>query len=180
MSEQSYLKAPSSANARVDIAGVEGSLEYISGNIGTEWCTLGDIIAEWSVFALPQIAVWFGWHSLFGEKIFAVWIYDYLVAFALGIAFLYFTIKPMRDVSVGEGIWAAVKAYFLSITSWQGGMYGLMALSQFAWFRPSYGAVAEGATPEFWFAMQIAMLAGFAPAFPTNWWLIRKGVKEEM
>ena len=43
MSEQSYLKAPSSANARVDIAGVEGSLEYISGNIGTEWCTLDDI-----------------------------------------------------------------------------------------------------------------------------------------
>ena len=43
MSEQSYLKSPSSANARVDIAGVEGSLEYISGNIGTEWCTLDDI-----------------------------------------------------------------------------------------------------------------------------------------
>jgi len=43
MSEQSYLKAPSSANARVDIAGVEGSLEYIAGNIGTEWCTLDDI-----------------------------------------------------------------------------------------------------------------------------------------
>ena len=43
MSEQSYLKAPSSANARVDIAGVEGSLEYIAENIGTEWCTLDDI-----------------------------------------------------------------------------------------------------------------------------------------
>ena len=43
MSEQSYLKAPSSANARVDIAGVEGSREYIAGNIGTEWCTLDDI-----------------------------------------------------------------------------------------------------------------------------------------
>ncbi len=43
MSEQSYLKAPSSANARVDIAGVEGNLEYIAENIGTEWCTLDDI-----------------------------------------------------------------------------------------------------------------------------------------
>ena len=43
MSEQSYLKAPSSANARVDIAGVEGTLEFISGNIGSEWCTLEDI-----------------------------------------------------------------------------------------------------------------------------------------
>ena len=43
MSEQSYLKAPSSANARVDIAGVEGSLEFISDNIGNEWCTLEDV-----------------------------------------------------------------------------------------------------------------------------------------
>ena len=43
MSEQSYLKAPSSANARVDIAGVEGSLEFISENIGNEWCTMEDV-----------------------------------------------------------------------------------------------------------------------------------------
>ena len=41
-------------------------------------------------------------------------------------------------------------------------------------------ATPEVATPEFWFAMQIAMLAGFATAFPTNWWLIRKGLKEKM
>ena len=143
-------------------------------------CTLGDIIAEWSAFAFPQIAVWFGWHTLFGEKIFAVWIVDYIVAFVLGIAFQYFTIKPMLDVSVGEGIAAAVKADFLSITSWQVGMYGLMALIQFAWFAPSYGGLAPVNTPEFWFAMQVAMLAGFCPAYPTNWWLIRKGVKEEM
>jgi len=143
-------------------------------------CTLGDIIAEWSAFAFPQIAVWFGWHTLFGEKIFAVWIFDYIVAFVLGIAFQYFTIKPMRDVSVGEGVKAAVKADFLSITSWQVGMYGLMALIQFAWFAPSYSGLAPVNTPEFWFAMQIAMLAGFATAYPTNWLLIRKGVKEEM
>ena len=143
-------------------------------------CTLGDIIAEWSVFALPQIAVWFGWHSLFGEKIFAVWIVDYIVAFVLGIVFQYFTIKPMRDVSVAEGVGLAVKADVLSITSWQVGMYGLMGLIQFAWFKPNYGGVAEVATPEFWFAMQFAMLAGFCTAYPTNWWLIRKGVKERM
>jgi hypothetical protein len=43
MSEQSYLKVPSSANARIDIAGVEGTLEFISGNIGSEWCTPEDV-----------------------------------------------------------------------------------------------------------------------------------------
>ncbi len=35
-------------------------------------------------------------------------------------------------------------------------------------------------TPEFWFAMQAAMLAGFCTAYPVNWLLIRAGVKEKM
>ncbi len=25
-------------------------------------CTLGDIMAEWPVFLVPTIAIWFGWH----------------------------------------------------------------------------------------------------------------------
>jgi hypothetical protein len=33
---------------------------------------------------------------------------------------------------------------------------------------------------EFWFMMQIAMLAGFAVSYPVNWWLIRAGLKEVM
>lgn len=143
-------------------------------------CSLGDIIAEWAAFALPQLAIWFGWHSLFAEKLFAVWILDYVAAFLLGIAFQYFTIKPMRDLSVGQGIWQAIKADTFSITSWQIGMYGLMGLIQFAWFRPAYGVLAPVATPEFWFAMQLAMLAGFATSFPVNWLLIRTGIKERM
>ena len=143
-------------------------------------CSLGDIIAEWAVFAFPAIAVWFGWHSLFDEKIFAVWIVDYIVAFAIGVGFQYYTIVPKRDLSPGEGVVAAAKADFLSITSWQVGMYGLMALIQFAWFKPVYGGVAHVNTPEFWFAMQLAMLAGFVTAYPTNWWLIRAGIKERM
>jgi hypothetical protein len=32
----------------------------------------------------------------------------------------------------------------------------------------------------FWFMMQIAMLFGFLTAYPMNWWLIRKGIKEAM
>ena len=35
-------------------------------------------------------------------------------------------------------------------------------------------------TPEFWFVMQIAMLAGFCTSYPVNWWLIRVGIKERM
>jgi len=143
-------------------------------------CTLGDIVAEWLALAVPAVAVWLGWHSLFAEKTFAVWISDFILAFLFGIAFQYFTIKPMRDLSVGQGIVQALKADVASITAWQVGMYGIMALIQFGWFRPSFGGIAPVASPEFWFAMQIAMLAGFCTSYPVNWWLIAKGVKEKM
>jgi len=143
-------------------------------------CTLGDIIAEWAAFAFPTIAIWFGWHHWTAEKIFAVWIPDYILAYLLGVIFQYYTIKPMRDLSVGKGIWAAIKADTASITSWQVGMYGMMAIVQFLWFRPAFGGTAEVNTPEFWFAMQIAMLAGFCTSYPVNWLLIRIGWKEKM
>lgn len=143
-------------------------------------CTLGDIIAEWSAFAFPAIAVWLGWGSLFAEKTFAVWILDFILAYLIGIGFQYFAIKPMRDVTRAQGIWQAIKADTLSISSWQIGMYGLMAVVQFAWFRPAYGAIAEVNSFEFWFGMQLAMLGGFLTAYPTNWLLIRAGIKERM
>lgn len=143
-------------------------------------CTLGDIIAEWAAFAVPVIAVWFGYGTLFSDKIFAIWIPDFILAFLIGVAFQYFTIKPMRDLSVGEGIVQALKADIASITSWQVGMYGLMAIIQFLIFRPAFGGTAEVNTPEFWFAMQGAMIAGFCTAYPVNWLLIRAGFKEKM
>lgn len=59
-------------------------------------------------------------------------------------------------------------------------MYGFMAIAQFAWFKPVYGHEAEVNTVEFWFMMQLAMVAGFATAYPVNWLLIKTGVKEKM
>jgi len=143
-------------------------------------CTLGDIIAEWLVFAVPAIAVWFGWQSLFGDKIFAAWIVDYLFAYAFGIVFQYFTIAPMRNLGFVAGIWAAIKADTLSLTAWQVGMYGFMAFAYFYLFGSLLGTKLEVDTVEFWFMMQIAMICGFVTAFPVNWWLIRTGLKEKM
>lgn len=86
----------------------------------------------------------------------------------------------MRGLSVSPGIVAAVKADVASITAWQVGTYGLMAIIQFLCFKPAFGGVAPVASPEFWFAMQIAMLGGYVTSYPVNWWLIRSGVKEKM
>lgn len=143
-------------------------------------CMIGDVLAEWLAFLVPAVAVWFGWQSLFAQKIFAVWVLDFVFAFALGIVFQYFAIQPMRDLSPGRGIIAALKADTLSLASWQVGMYGFMAFAQFYVFKHWVGAQAEVDTPEFWFAMQIAMIAGFLTAYPVNWWLIRAGIKERM
>lgn len=85
-------------------------------------CTLGDICAEWLVFAVPAIAVAFGGHTIFSDPIFAVWLVDYIFAYAFGVAFQYFTIAPMAALTFGQGMIAAIKADTFSLTAWQIGM----------------------------------------------------------
>jgi Domain of unknown function (DUF4396) len=143
-------------------------------------CTLGDIVVEGIALALPSIALWFGYGTLFSTRMFALWIPDFLLAFLFGIGFQYWSIVPMRHLSPSDGLKAAVKADILSISAWQVGMYGGMALIQFLWFQRLFGGLATADQPEFWFAMQIAMLAGFCTSYPMNWLLVRTGVKEAM
>jgi len=131
-------------------------------------CTLGDIVAEWFLFFVPL--------TLFGHGIFAAWVVDYIAAYLFGIAFQYYSIKPMRDLPPRQALIAAIKADTLSLTAWQVGMYGWMAIVTFAIF----GHELAKTDPMFWFMMQIAMLAGFVTAYPVNWWLLRKGIKEKM
>lgn len=143
-------------------------------------CTLGDLAAEWLLVAVPGAAAAFGLGTLFPERIFAAWVLDYLFAMAFGIAFQFFTIRPMRNLSVGRGLVEAAKADTLSLTSWQVGMYGFMAFAHFWLFGRVWGTPLRPASAEFWFMMQLAMLLGFVTAYPVNWWLLRAGVKEAM
>jgi hypothetical protein len=143
-------------------------------------CMIGDIVAEWLAFLVPAIAVALGWHTIFADKMYAVWLLDFVFAFLIGIVFQFLAIVPMRNISVTEGIIAALKADSLSLIAWQVGMYGFMAFAQLYLFENVFGHRAEVNTPEFWFLMQVAMLTGFATAYPVNWWLIRVGIKEKM
>lgn len=59
-------------------------------------------------------------------------------------------------------------------------MYGMMAMNQFGRFKRAFGAVAPVDSFEFWFAMQITMIAGFVTAYLVTWLLIRAGWKEQM
>lgn len=143
-------------------------------------CTLGDLVAEWIVFAIPPVAVGFGWHWLFAEKIFATWIFDSMLAFGFGILFQYFAIAPMRGISGKAGIKAAIKADAASLAAWQIGMFAVMALFQFVLYPRFLGQRPDAASSAFWFAMQWAMIGGFVTSFPVNRLLIAKGLKEAM
>ena len=63
-----------------------------------------------------------GWGFDPSQRIFAIWVLDYIQ---------YYTIAPMRHPAVVQGIWAAAKADTLSLTAWQIGMYGFMAVAPF-------------------------------------------------
>ena len=165
---------PNKAHTPYPVMVGKGALHCGSG------CTLGDIVAEWFAFFVPAVAVWLGWKSIFTEKIFAVWILDYVIALGFGVAFQYFTIKPMRGLSPGKGLVQAFKADVASLTAWQVGMYGFMAIAHFWIFARIFDAKLHVNTVEFWFMMQIAMIFGFATSYPVNWWLIRAGIKEKM
>lgn len=143
-------------------------------------CSLGDLVAENIVFFAPVVLIPFGYHTIFSEAIFATWVLDYIFAYIFGIIFQYFAIVPMRGLSFGEGVWAAVKADTLSLTSWQVGMYGFMAIAYFGIFGSILGVKIDVTMPTFWFVMQIAMLSGFVTSYPVNWWLIHAGWKERM
>lgn len=133
-------------------------------------CTLADIIGEGigakylTLLGLNGIA----WN----------WTLDYLLALLIGVFFQYAAIRPMltTKMSTGKVLIKAFKVDFLSLTSWQIGMY---AFSYWVFF-----VVLSQPLPHnswgFWFVMQLAMCVGFLFAYPMNWLLIKKGIKPAM
>ena len=132
-------------------------------------CTLGDIVAETAVFVL-------GW-ELFGEHLYAEFAASYVLAVLLGVVFQYLAIAPMRGLGLAEGLWEALKADVLSLTAFEVGLFGWMAIMVFVLFPSS---PLRPDSPVYWFFMQIGMVIGFFTAWPANVWLIRRGVKEAM
>ncbi len=129
----------------------------------------GDIIGAFVVLALGL--------QLLGLALPAEYIVDFTLAFALGIAFQYFAIAPMRNLGVRDGLEAAVKADALSLTAFEVGLFGWMAVMQLVLFTEPHLTPDHAA---YWLLMQFGMILGFATAYPVNVWLIRRGIKEAM
>lgn len=141
--------------------------------IGTSHCGAGcmtaDVICE---FAIAATGI-----TLFGSVLVAEYAIDFAAAWAVGIVFQYFAIKPMRDISTGEAVVAAIKADTLSIAAFQIGMYAWMALTYYVFFPHPHLTPFD---PRYWLLMQCAMICGFFTSYPVNRWLIRSGLKEAM
>jgi hypothetical protein len=89
-------------------------------------CMIADVVTEFTLFGLGA--------TILGSVLWSEFVWDFVAAWLLGIVFQYFTIKPMRNLSVTEGIVAAIKADTLSILAFQVGMYGWMAVVYFLLF----------------------------------------------
>lgn len=132
-------------------------------------CTLGDIIGASLVFILGL--------EIAGLALWPEYIVNFSLAFLLGILFQYFSIAPMRNLGLKDGLVAALKADTLSLIAFEIGVFGWMALMQLVFFPVQH---IHPNTAAYWFLMQIAMILGFLTSYPVNVWLIKKGVKEAM
>ncbi len=133
-------------------------------------CTLADLVGEWFLYFVPI--------AIGGSLIAGAWVIDYLLALGIGIGFQYAAIRGMEHhISRRKALQRAAKADILSLTSWQIGMYGWMAIVIFA---INDGQTLPRTSYQFWFMMQIAMAFGFLCAVPINILLIRLGIKQGM
>jgi hypothetical protein len=133
-------------------------------------CTLGDVISEIAIFALGL--------TIAGLTLPVEYIGDYLFAVTLGVMFQYFAIAPMRGLGVRDGLRAAAKADLVSLTFFEIGLFGWMALMAFVFFPAPHNLMPNVAA--FWFLMQVGMMIGFFTSWPANAWLVRRGIKIPM
>jgi len=129
-------------------------------------CVLGDLVGEWLLYRFGA--------TIGGSMLYAAFIVDFGLALAFGIVFQYFSIAPMAGDYGWKTIVRSLKADLLSLTFFEIGLFGWMAIFDLLIFDQKLGMN----TVAYWFMMQIGMFFGHWTGFPINWWLVSKGIKE--
>lgn len=132
-------------------------------------CALGDILAEWWVFAVTLTFA----GGAFPTRL----TMDLALGWAFGIVFQYFTIAPMRRLSFGEGLFQAIRADTLAIIAFEIGLFAWMTFAHYVLFPQPHLRATEAT---FWFMMQTGMIIGFFTSYPVNSFLLKAGWKEKM
>jgi hypothetical protein len=133
-------------------------------------CTLGDVISEFAIFGLGL--------TIAGLTLGAEYAGDYIFALAFGIIFQFFAIAPMRGLGLKDGLIAAAKADVISLTAFEIGLFGWMAIMAFVLFPAPHHLMPSSAA--YWLLMQAGMIIGYLTSWPANVWLIKRGIKVPM
>jgi len=142
---------------------------FVSATHCASGCVIGDLIGAPLVFAT-------GW-VLFGERLYAEYAVEFVLAYLFGIAFQYLPIRATRKVPPREALIDAVKSDTLALTAFEVGLFGWMALN---YFLVSPAQRPDVSTGVYWFMMQIGMILGLLTSYPANWLLVKWGVKTGM
>jgi hypothetical protein len=129
-------------------------------------CVLGDLVGEWLVYGTGA--------TINGADIWPCLLVDYAFALLFGIAFQYFSIAPMSGEYGLKTVWRAAKADIASLTAFEVGLFGWMVIYQVAIWE--YRLAMD--TWVYWWMMQVGMVLGFVTAFPVNWFLLTRKIKE--
>jgi hypothetical protein len=77
-----------------------------------------------------------------------------------------------------DGLIAATKADFISLTAFEVGLFGWMAIMAHVLFPAPHHLMPSSAA--YWLLMQIGMIIGYVTSWPANVWLVRRGIKVPM
>jgi Domain of unknown function (DUF4396) len=105
---------------------------------------------------------------------------DIALEYGLGFGFGWTIFQSlfMRDMAGGSYRRALESTFLPEFLSMNFLMAGMMPIASLG--RAAVGGKFSPLTPEFWFVMSMALLAGFIAAYPINWWLVANGLKHGM
>ncbi|MCX2934537.1 DUF4396 domain-containing protein [Mycobacterium sp. CVI_P3] len=105
---------------------------------------------------------------------------DFLLEYVLGFGFgwAFFQAFAMRDMAGGSYLTSLRMTFLPELLSMNLLMTGMIVTSRFAMSAIPGGD--DPTRPEFWFIMSMALTAGFACAYPINWWLVANHMKHGM
>jgi hypothetical protein len=133
----------------------------------TMHCAAGDGLG---IIAGAVIAL--GWHLPHGVD-FAL---EYVLGFGFGWAI--FQAFAMRDMAGGSYLSALKQTFLPELLSMNLLMAGMVVSMRYLMPR-----IVGGSNPlagGFWLVVSTALIAGFALAYPVNWWLVANGLKHGM
>jgi len=105
---------------------------------------------------------------------------DIALEYGLGFGFGWtiFQALFMRDMAGGSYRRSLASTFLPEFLSMNFLMAGMMPIASLG--RIAVGGNFSPLTPEFWFVMSMALLAGFIVAYPINWWMVANGLKHGM